>query len=286
MINLYLLGLKGFSALKGLEESNLLNINEVIVGRDNNVKNDYANDIINFCQRRNIKWKERNCAENNGNFKIAIGWRWLIKDTKNLIVFHDSILPKYRGFNPLVSALINGDSQIGVTALQAAEDYDTGAIISQETIEISYPVKIQEAIELTSNLYISILNKVIKKILSNNLEGEPQDESKATYSLWRDEDDYYIDWNLSSEEIKRSIDALGYPYKGACTNLNGKLVRILDAKCIDDVKIENRTAGKVIFKRGDSFVIVCGSGLLEVDSFYDEEDKLIDLTSKFRLRFQ
>ena len=57
-----------------------------------------------------------------------------------------------------------------------------------------------------------------------------QMESEATYSVWRDEDDYLIDWTEDSDRIKRSIDALGFPYKGAKTKLNGEIVIVDDSK--------------------------------------------------------
>jgi methionyl-tRNA formyltransferase len=57
-----------------------------------------------------------------------------------LVVFHDSILPQYRGFNPLVSALINGDSRVGVTAM-GTDEFDKGDIIGQRTIAINIPSK-------------------------------------------------------------------------------------------------------------------------------------------------
>ena len=80
------------------------------------------------------------------------------------------------------------------------------------------------------------------------LKGIIQDEKEATYSIWRDEDDYKIDWSKSSDEIKRLIDAIGYPYSGAITsNSKGERIRILDAEIIDDVFCEVRHPGKVIF---------------------------------------
>jgi methionyl-tRNA formyltransferase len=59
-------------------------------------------------------------AENEicSDFNIAISWRWMLK-VSNLIVIHDSLLPKYRGFSPLVNMLINGEDTLGVTVLFA-----------------------------------------------------------------------------------------------------------------------------------------------------------------------
>ena len=51
---------------------------------------------------------------------LAIGWKKLINSSyQQVVVLHDSLLPKYRGWNPLLTALINGDSRIGSTALIA-----------------------------------------------------------------------------------------------------------------------------------------------------------------------
>ena len=61
----------------------------------------------------------------------------MIRDKSKLIVFHDSVLPKLRGFNPLVTSLINGYEEIGVTVLYGTEDFDRGEIILQKKVNIT-----------------------------------------------------------------------------------------------------------------------------------------------------
>jgi methionyl-tRNA formyltransferase len=57
--------------------------------------------------------------------------------------------------------------------------------------------------------------------------------------------------------------------------MDGTLVRIFDADCLEEVNIVNRAPGKVLFKHADGLVIVCGSGLLKVKDFYgDDGEKL------------
>jgi methionyl-tRNA formyltransferase len=53
---------------------------------------------------------------------------------------HDSLLPKYRGFAPLPNALINGEREVGVTALFASEEYDMGDIVCQRRLAVEYPM--------------------------------------------------------------------------------------------------------------------------------------------------
>ena len=59
-----------------------------------------------------------------------------------MIIFHDSLLPKYRGFAPLVNSLINQEKEIGVTAIKASQNYDEGDTVT-DNIGNDYDVTIQ-----------------------------------------------------------------------------------------------------------------------------------------------
>lgn len=266
-------------------------IDKVIIARDTSIKNDFYTDIQKLCKENNLSFCDRNDKyEIKTPYLIAISWRWLISYTQDqtLIVFHDSLLPKYRGFAPLVNALINGETTIGVTALLGTVKYDTGEILFQEKTNIAYPIKISEAITLVSKLYRSISLKLVKSIISERvLKTKVQNENLATYSLWRNEQDYNINWNKSAIEIQRFIHAVGYPYLNAVTNAGNKSYRIINATPINDVQIENRDNGKVIFVEDGYPVIVCGSGLLkitEMEYFTTGENPLP--LKNFRTKFE
>jgi methionyl-tRNA formyltransferase len=119
-------------------------------------------------------------------------------------------LPRYRGFAPVVNALINGDRWLGVTALLGGAEYDTGLILGQKKIELIYPVTVRDAILATAPLYQHLMFEILDKYRSMGiLRGQAQDERLATYSLWRDESDYRIDWRQSSQKIKRPVQLGG-----------------------------------------------------------------------------
>jgi methionyl-tRNA formyltransferase len=287
MIRLSLLGYKGLVALNSLSGLELAMISDVVIGKDRGVENDYASEIAAHCSAHHITYYFREEApEFSGSFEVAIGWRWLLGGSHTIIVFHDSILPRLRGFNPLVTALINGDREIGVTCLLAHDEYDKGDIIGQQTIHIRYPITIQQAIEMISPLYANLLKELIVGIKSGNITAIPQDEEKATYSLWRDEEDYFINWQNDAAEIKRFIDAVGYPYKGAVTRFEDQILRIRSASVLADVKIENRTPGKVIFRNQRGIAVVCGKGLLLIEQAKNSDGSNFDLSDKFRIRFE
>jgi len=107
----YLLGNKGFEVLsKVLEKYGSECVENVIIANDKNILDDFSSKLEELCIRNDLKYFSRNdIVDNNVSyvFAFAIGWRWIIdiSKVKNLIILHDSILPRYRGFNPLVSAL-------------------------------------------------------------------------------------------------------------------------------------------------------------------------------------
>jgi methionyl-tRNA formyltransferase len=74
---------------------------------------------------------------------MAVSWRWLIDHpAEQLIVFHDSLLPRYRGFEPLVTSLVNGETRIGVAALFGASEFDTGDVIVQSATASRIPSRL------------------------------------------------------------------------------------------------------------------------------------------------
>ena len=291
-ITLFLMTYKGLSVLKSIISMNLFDlINIVVIGTDKNVENDYSNDIEKLCTEYKINkvYRENFNPNKMSNISIAISWNRLISTEKTkLIVLHESLLPKYRGFSPLVNQLINKEKTIGVTAIFADKKYDTGNIIIQKKINIKYPIKIQNAIEIVSKTYSEIIIELFNKIKSNiTLESYKQNENNASYSLWRNYDDYFIDWSRSSSYILRFINSVSFPYDGAKTNLNDKIITIKNALLINDVKIENRQSGKVIFFDNNFPIVVCGKGLLKItEAYYQENNKSIFPLNKFRIRFQ
>lgn len=289
---IYSLGLKGFNLIKALSESSLDISFHCVIGRDKGVANDYSDTLANYCKENGIKFSFRGNEKfqvTDFDYALAVGWRWIIHNIpdRKLIVFHDSLLPAYRGFAPLVNALLNKEKQIGVSVIFGVEDYDKGDIIAQKSIKVTYPTNIENETKRIAEVYADLAFILISKLITNNkIISETQVEARATYSLWRDEDDYRINWQLCASDIQHFIDCLGHPYMGASTTLNGLLVRIFKARVMDDVNIVNRSPGKVIFVKDGNPVVVCGQGLLLIEEGrYSDGDSLLPLPA-FRSKFK
>lgn len=139
---------------------------------------------------------------------------------------HGSLLPKYRGRTPHVWAIINGETETGITAHVIDEDCDTGDIVEQVEVTIQEDDTGASILEKFNKLYIPLIDSVLAQIESDNLNPVKQDNKKATYFGKRTPDDGKIDWNWQKERIKNWVRAQAQPYPGAYTYLEGKKVTI------------------------------------------------------------
>lgn len=285
---LFVMGYKAFFVLKAIVQAGKSNkINHVVIGTDPHVLNDYSNIIADFLAENKIDYSFRGeHIPHNHHLAIAIGWKWIISNQAKLIVLHDSLLPLYRGFNPMVTQLIDGVEKIGVSAILASVNYDEGDIVCQESIEINYPIKIKEAIEKVSICCARCIDNIMLRVESGDIQGTPQDHTLATYSVWRDEEDYLIDWTQDSGHVKRFIDSVSYPYSGAKTFMNGIKIVIYESDSLPyDLKIHNRDPGKVIKLENGFPIIICGKGLIKIkEAQYIENMESCLPLPKFRVR--
>lgn len=293
-VALFLLGKKGLEVLRAALRGGFQTcLAFVVVGQDRNIRNDYSGQIIDLCRDENIKYflraeYSRAALSVDTHIAIAAGWRWLIKDDyRRVIVFHDSLLPKYRGFNPLVTALLRRDPKIGVTVIIGNEAFDRGDVIEAKSAQVTYPVKISDAIDVIGELYFELGRSLLRRIQrGESLAGKKQDENEATYSVWRDEEDYNIDWSRSADEISHFVNCVSYPYKGAATACGDMLIRVLETEVVPDVEIANRDVGKVLFVDQGKPVVICGRGLLKLVEAVDDDGVNALPLSKFRIRLR
>lgn len=265
-VTLYLLNKKGFKVLQTIIHKYPKIIDTVIGAKDAGNFEDFYDEISSLCHKNNIIFKDRmDDFINKSNYSLAIGWRWLINDVKKLIVIHDSWLPYYRGFSPLVNMLINGEQYLAASAIFANDKMDAGDLLLQKRKAITYPIKINEAIDQVSELYSEIADDLAKQIVDGKiLKGEKQDHLNATYSVWRDEMDYFIDWNKTSEEIIRFVNAVGYPFNGAMARTNeDELIYIRECSPVD-INVEINAPGKLLMYDNGCPVILCGKNAVKL----------------------
>ncbi len=154
----------------------------------------------------------------------------LFTETKHGFVnVHTSILPKYRGASPIQSALINGDTETGVTIMVMDAGMDTGPIISQEKININPDETYPELDERLASVGSQLLLKTLPDYLNGKITPQAQDESRVTICKKLSRDDGRIDWNKTTEEIYNLYRGTT-PWPGIWTTLDGARVKLLEIK--------------------------------------------------------
>ena len=183
-IGLLLVGYKGLSVLTKIKERS--NVQFVLTYKDVNTQDDSYEKIIELCSLYNIPsyvGKKIERVQLRMVEKVfVVGWQYLLDiELEKLVVFHDSILPEYKGWAPTVNYLIEGNDYIGATAFKPTEIADTGMIYTQKKKYINYPLKIEEALNHISTLYADLINFIIEN------SPEPYHmEGKESFCLWRD----------------------------------------------------------------------------------------------------
>jgi methionyl-tRNA formyltransferase len=279
---------KGLSVLESVINSGLgSHVSYVVVGRDAGISDDCHSKIMSIASKNGLSTYSRTDDPPRVTVRLFASWRWMVPAVHGVkdIVLHDSILPKLRGFAPIVHSLILGEKILGVSAIIASGEYDEGPIIAQQTVAVEYPLSINHAIEIVSGIYASIAVHVLSSELSIPLQAVEQKHDLATYGLWLDDDDYNIDWSKSAEQIQRFVDAVGYPYKGAVTRSKESHYRVIETRVESDIKIENRAPGKIVFLRSGIPTVVCGEGLLSLTELQNMDGSNALPIRNMRIRF-
>jgi methionyl-tRNA formyltransferase len=108
--------------------------------------------------------------------------------------------------------------------------------------------------------------EIIARAEGSSLVPAAQDETKATYSLWRDNFDYFIDWRQPAQVVLAHIRAVGFPYDGAKAVLGRSILTITAAQIGPDMNFAVRDPGKLWTIRDGRPLVVCGTGTLWIES--------------------
>ena len=145
---------------------------------------------------------------------------------------HASLLPRWRGAAPIQAAILEGDSQTGISLMQMEAGLDTGPVMASATTSIGAQEAAGALHDRLATLRGELLVRKIGAILDGTLEAIPQDNALATYAGKIRKQDAAIDWRLTAEQILRNIRAYD-PVPGASFDLDGEIVKCWKAEPVD-----------------------------------------------------
>ena len=185
---------------------------------------------------------------------------------------HAALLPQYRGAAPINWAVINGETQTGVTTFFLDQDIDTGRIIIQKPFAIKDDYNVEDVYDGLMNLGAEIAIETIDKIIEGegSVESLPQTdmipvgaELHAAPKIFKETCE--INWNQSVKKIYDFVRGLS-PYPGAWTTLvdpNGKAIVLKVYATAKTGKTTSEPVGTLVVEKNKLFVATADN-LLEL----------------------
>ena len=193
----------------------------------------------------------------------CFGWSYLLDEVTlsiaplGVIGFHPAKLPENRGRHPIIWALALGLKETASTFFKMDSGADSGAILSQENIEITPD-------DNASTLYAKILTVAEKQVYRFTIDLakgthrlEVQDQKQATYWRKRSRKDGLIDWRMHADTVNNLVRALTRPYPGAEFIYKDNYVQVWDSEVEEIDYPSNVEPGRVLEVNSQYIVVKC-----------------------------
>ncbi|MDE6695904.1 MAG: methionyl-tRNA formyltransferase [Muribaculaceae bacterium] len=241
----------------------------------------YQSDVKRYAVEHNLnilqpeKLKSEDFLESLRNLGadlfIVIAFRMLPREVWQMprlgtFNLHASLLPKYRGAAPINRAVMNGDTETGVTTFFLKHEIDTGDMIMQRRIDILPEDNVGTVHDKLMHLGAQMVVETVNAIIDETLSTTPQPEGEFTPAPKIFKEDCRIDWKKSSADVHNHIRGLS-PYPAAWTVIIEESGRPLECKifssCLSDSEVGESDAGK-IKTDGKRMFVACSDKWLEI----------------------
>ncbi len=173
------------------------------------------------------------------------------------INLHASLLPKYRGANPIQRAIINGDKETGICTMITELGLDCGDVCLKEIIPISDTMNCEELFSTISDLSPQLIEKTLLGLVDGSINPVPQCEEGVCMANKLTKEETSIDWLKSANEIHNLVRGI-YKFPSAHFIYNDKLVKVLQTKVVDG----SGKPGEFVEISKDGIKVACGKDCL------------------------
>ena len=178
------------------------------------------------------------------------------------INLHASILPAYRGAAPIQWALVNGETETGVSLMQMDVGLDTGPVYAVRRLPIPEPMNGAELTKALAELGGEMVGDELLAAVDGRLRAVPQDEQQATVAPPIEKEHLVLDWAQSSDAIVRRVRAFA-PAPAAFTFAGERRLKLLEARR-GPAADGSEAPGTVLGTQGDAVLVACGSGSVAI----------------------
>jgi methionyl-tRNA formyltransferase len=183
------------------------------------------------------------------------------------INIHPSLLPKYRGAAPIPAAILNRETETGITIQRLAAEMDSGDILIQETMPLDGRETTASLSDTMAKNAAQLLSAALRGSAAGTLRGTPQNRAAATYCSLVKKEDGLIDWNRSAAAIDAQIRAFD-PWPLSWTTHGELQLFVLKAEALKAKALQANApalSGQVLGKDKEKGILIqTGDGILAV----------------------
>ena len=209
-------------------------------------------------------------------YGALIGPEALAIPSRGFLNVHFSLLPRWRGANPVVAALLAGDEETGVTLMHLDRGLDTGPVVAARTAVVGRDETGGELTTRLASLGAELLVEYLPGWVDGALESTSQSMIGVTYAPKLTKADLLLDPTAPAEELVRRIRALT-PIPGAVFTVGEGRLRVLAARRLDRETPPGHVTGT-----DDQIVVGTGEGALELLIVQPPGKRPMDATAWFR----
>ena len=175
---------------------------------------------------------------------------------------HASLLPKYRGANPIQRCIYNGDCKTGITTMLTVLELDAGDICEMDEIIITENMTNIELKDIISEKSPALLASTLKGLFDKTLKPQKQSEEGVTIAKKFLKQDGLIDWSRSAIEIHNQVRSM-VDFPTAYTFWGGKMLKITET-VISPTDVSGKDAGEIISVSKGGIEVCTGNGSISL----------------------
>lgn len=181
---------------------------------------------------------------------------------KGCINVHSSLLPKYRGAAPINWAILNGESESGVTIMHMATELDAGDIVSQCVTPIDPNETVESLHDRLAQMGARLLVETVASIAEGTAQRLVQDEEKVSYAPMLSRELSRMDWSKPARALHDQVRGL-IPWPAAVAEVGGVRCKVFSSAVCDETSTAQ--PGTVVQADKKGLKIACGGGtVLEI----------------------
>lgn len=173
---------------------------------------------------------------------------------------HASLLPKYRGAAPINQAIVDGETETGVTTMLMDVGLDTGDMLVKRSLNIGENETAGQLHDRLALLGRETLEETLQLLCADRLVAEKQDDELSCYAPMLKKEDGLINWQKSATDIHNQVRGLD-PWPGAYTYLDEEVLKLAATTVEADLSGE---PGTILSADKSGVRIACGDGALVV----------------------